>query len=185
MQLPLQVTFRHMEPSEALESKIRKRVEELDQLCDTIMSCRVVVEINHQHHHQGNLFHVRVDLKVPGKELVVSRESNQNHAHEDPYVVVRDAFDAMRRQLEDFLRVRRREVKTHDEAPQGIISVVYPHQDYGRITSSDGRDIYFHRNSVVGTDFDSLETGMKVRFAEEMGEKGPQASTVHIVGNHG
>ena len=181
MQLPLQVTFRHMEPSEALEAKIRKRADELDQLFDGIMSCRVVVEINHQHHHQGNLFHVRIDLKLPGKELVVSREPDKHHAHEDPYVAVRDAFDAMRRQLEDYLRVRRNEVKTHEEPPHGVISVLFPHEDYGRIVSADGRDIYFHRNSIVGADFNNLETGMHVRFAEEMGEHGPQASSVQLM----
>lgn len=184
MQLPLQITFRHIERSDALEMKIRERVEELEQFCGEIMSCHVVIEMAHQHHHQGNLFQIRIDLRVPGKELVVSRHPDKHHAHEDPYVVVRDAFDAMKRQLEEAMRVRRREVKTHDVPPHGHISVLFPYEDYGRIASADGRDIYFHRNSVVNAEFDSLEEGMEVRFAEVMGDNGPQASSVHIVGKH-
>ncbi|MCX4187279.1 HPF/RaiA family ribosome-associated protein [Methylophaga sp. OBS4] len=184
MQLPLQITFRQMEPSEALETKIRERMEELEQFYNQIMSCNVVVEMSHKHHHQGNLFQVRIDLRVPRKELVVSRGPDLNHAHENPYVAVRDAFDAMKRQLEAHSRIQRREVKMHEAPPHGKISVLFPKEDYGRITCADGRDIYFHRNSVVGADFDGLETGMEVRFADEMGEAGPQASSVRLIGKH-
>jgi ribosomal subunit interface protein len=184
MQLPLQITFRHMNPSPQMEADIREKAEKLDQFYDQIMSCRVVVESHHQHHHQGNLYHVRVDVTVPGKELVASREPGQHHAHEDVYVAVRDAFDAIRRQLEDRARERRQDVKTHEPVPHGRISRLMPDEDYGRIETADGRDIYFHRNSVVNADFDKLEIGNEVRFDEEAGDKGPQASTVHVVGKH-
>lgn len=184
MKLPLQLTFRHLEHSDALETKIRQRAEELDQFYDQIMHCRVVVEAHHKHHHQGNIYHVRIDLTVPGKELVVSRDPEEHHAHEDVYVAVRDAFDAMRRQLEDYIRVQRRKVKTHEAPPHGAITELHPKEDYGRIGSADGRDIYFHRNSVIDADFDDLDIGMEVRFAEEIGDQGPQASTVHLIGKH-
>ena len=95
MQLPLQITFRHMEHSAALEARVRQRAEELDQFFDRIISCRVVVECSHRRHQQGNIFEVRVDLTVPGREIVVGREPGVNHAHEDPYVAVRDAFDKL------------------------------------------------------------------------------------------
>lgn len=184
MQIPLQVTFRHMEPSAALETKIRERATELERFHPHLMSCRVVVEQDHRHHQQGNLYHVRADLTVPGHELVAGRESPKHQAYEDAYVAVRDAFDSLRRQLEDLARRERRDVKHHETPPHGRISALVPGDDCGTITSSDGREIYFHRNSVVDAEYDKLEVGMEVRFAEEMGDLGPQASTVHVVGKH-
>jgi cold shock CspA family protein/ribosome-associated translation inhibitor RaiA len=183
MQLPIQITFRHMKPSEQVEANIRQKAEKLDQVHDHIMSCRVIVESDHKHHHQGNLFHIRIDVTVPGKELVVSREP-QNHAHEDVYVTIRDAFDAMCRLLKNHARKQRYEVKAHDVVPHGRISQLLPDEDYGRIETPDGRDIYFHRNSVINENFDKLELGSEVRFDEEMGDDGPQASTVHVLGKH-
>ncbi len=184
MQLPLEVTFRNMDRSEAVESAVRERAAKLDHFADHIMSCRVVVEAPHKHHHQGGLFHVRIDIKVPGRELVVSREPAGHHAHEDVYVAVRDAFDAARRQLEDYVRHVRGDEKTHETPAHGRVLTLVPPEDYGIIRASDGREVYFHRHSVLGAGFDRLQEGDEVRFAEEQGDKGPQASTVHPVGKH-
>jgi ribosome-associated translation inhibitor RaiA len=107
MQLPLQVTFRHMDASPALETRIRQRADELEQFFGRITSCRVVVECQHKHRHQGKLFEVRIDMTIPGTQLVAGRDHGLNHAHEDAHVAVRDAFDAMRRQLEDYAREHR------------------------------------------------------------------------------
>jgi ribosome-associated translation inhibitor RaiA len=107
MQLPLQITFRHMDPSPALEARIRQRAEELDHFFDRITSCHVVVECQDPRHRQGKLFAVRIDLTVPGGEIAVGRDSGANHAHENAHVAVRDAFDAARRRLEDHARDRR------------------------------------------------------------------------------
>lgn len=184
MQIPLQITFRHMEHSDALEANVRKHAEKLDQFYPHIMSCRVVLEPAHKHKNKGNLYQVRIDITVPGKELVVTREPDEKHAHEDMYVSIRDAFDAMRRQLQDFSRVQRGDVKSHELTPFGRVSTQVPMEDYGTITTPDGREIYFHRNSVVGARFNDLEIGSEVRFVEEDGERGPQASTVYAVGKH-
>lgn len=184
MQLPLQITFRHIEASEAMENNIREHAAELDQFYDHIMSCHVVVDASHKHHRQGKLFQVHIDLTVPGKEFVASREPGQHHAHEDIYVAIRDAFDAMRRQLEDHARKQRGHVKSHEVVPHGKISELVADEDYGRILTADGRDIYFHRNSLLNADFDDLKLGMEVRFAEEAGERGPQASSIHVIGKH-
>ncbi len=184
MQLPLQITFRHIEASEALEKSIREHAAELDQFYDHIMSCRVVFELGHKHHHQGRLYHVHIDVTVPGKELVVSREPGQHHAHEDAYVAIHDAFDAMRRQLEDFARKQRGDVKSHELPSHGKVSELVADENYGRILTLDGRDIYFHRNSLLNVDFDDLDIGMEVRFSEEVGELGPQASSVNVIGKH-
>jgi ribosome-associated translation inhibitor RaiA len=111
MTLPLQITFRQMEPSPALEARIRQRAAELEQVCDRITACRVVVEYGQKRHHQGKLFAVHVDLIAPGFEVVVGRGATVSHAHEDAHVAVRDAFDAARRQLEDHVRTARDEAK--------------------------------------------------------------------------
>lgn len=182
MRMPLQITFRHMEPSEAIEAKVRDRAAKLDTYYDGIMGCHVIVEAPHRHHHQGKLFHVRIDLTLPGGELVVNRDPQEDHAHEDAAVAVRDAFDAARRQLEDYARRQRADTKMHAEAPHGRVSKLLP--DYGFITTPDGREIYFHRNSVLDEAFDALELGTMVRFVEEPGDEGPQASTVRVV-EHG
>ena len=185
MQNPLQITFRNMEPSEAMEADVRDKAAKLDEFYDQIMSCRVVVEAHHHRHHKGNLYHVRIHITVPGeKEIVVSREPAEKHAHEDAYIAIRDAFDAARRQLQDHAARIRQDVKTHEGVPHGRISKLFPAEDFGRILSADGRDIYFHRNSVVNSDFDKLEVGMEVRFAEEQGDAGPQASSVQLIGKH-
>lgn len=184
MQQALQITFRDMPHSETVEADIRERAEKLDQFYDSIMSCRVMVEAPHGHHHQGNLYHIRIDLTVPGKELVVNRAPSKHHAHEDIYVSIRDAFDAMRRQLQDFKRQQEGHVKQHDIPAHGQVAELSPDEDYGRITASDGRTIYFHRNSLVQGDYDELEVGSEVRFVEETGEMGPQASSVYLEGKH-
>lgn len=91
-----------MPASEALEKNIHDRIRKLEKVCDHITSCNVVVEEAHHHKHQGKLFHVRINLHVPDKELIVSREKHDKQEHEDPYVAVRDAFNAMQRQVEDY-----------------------------------------------------------------------------------
>ena len=108
----LQITWHGVEASEALEADIRAKAEKLGVFYDHIMSCRVVVEAPHRHHHKGNAYHLTVTLTVPDTELVVSRDPGADPAHDDMYVVIRDAFDAMRRQLQDYVRVRRGQSKS-------------------------------------------------------------------------
>ena len=186
MQFPLQITFRHMDSSEAVAARIRERAGELERFFDRIMSCRVVVECRHPRRQQGNLFRVRVDLKVPGREIVVGRDPAAHHAHEDVYVAIRDAFDAARRLLEDHVRERRREVKLHAVPDHGRIARLLPAQNCGFILSAEGNEIYFHRNSVTNGGFDKLAVGDGVRFVAQHSESaaGPQASTVVPLGKH-
>jgi cold shock CspA family protein/ribosome-associated translation inhibitor RaiA len=184
MKQPLQINFRDIPPSDAVEAKVRQKAEKLDEFYDQIMACRVMIEAPHGHHHKGRLYHVRIDLTVPNDELIINRDPKDHHAHEDVYVAIRDAFKAARRKLQDYARIQRGDVKNHEVPSHGIISEMIPVEDFGRIETSDGRDIYFHRNSFFDGDFDSLETGDKVRFVEEAGDKGPQASTVYLIGKH-
>jgi cold shock CspA family protein/ribosome-associated translation inhibitor RaiA len=181
MILPLQITFRQMDPSPVLEARIRELAARLDKFSEHIMSCHVIVERPHRHHHQGELFDFHIDIRLPDEEIAVRRAHPETHAHEDPYVALRDAFRAARRKLEDYERKRRGDVKTLTEEAHGWICELDTERDFGRIETEDGRFIYFHRNSVMGSRFQDLKIGTEVRFAEEAGDQGPQASTVHVI----
>jgi ribosomal subunit interface protein len=117
MPIPLQISFRNMGPSPAVEERIRQKAAKLERFHDRIVGCTVVVEAPHRHHHKGKLYNVRVDISVPGKDVVVDRAKPTDHAHEDVYVAVRDAFDAAVRRLEDQSRKMRGGVKTHAGRP--------------------------------------------------------------------
>lgn len=181
----LQVTFRNIDASATVENRIRERARELERFFDRIISCRVIIETPKRRHH-GDLYHVRIDLKVPGREIVVKRDPPEQHAHEDIYVAVRDAFDAVRRRIEDHARRRRGDVKSHDVPAHGRVASLIAEGDYGFINASDGTEIYFHRNAVANGGFDRLKVGEEVRFSMHpgAGEKGPQASVVVPVGKH-
>lgn len=113
MQLPVQVTFKNFTSSPALESRIRTKAEKLERFHERITSCRVLVEATNPQEQHERLYVVRVDVTVPGAELVARREAGNNHDHDNIYVALRDAFDAVTRQLEDHVRRRRGDVKQH------------------------------------------------------------------------
>jgi cold shock CspA family protein len=143
------------------------------------MSCRIAVEAeHHHHHHQGNQYHIRIDITTPHKKFVISREHYDKQSHEDIYVAIRDAFNATTRQLEDYSRIQRGEIKIHDLHRNGTVLRLLPENDHGFIVSEEGREIYFHRSSVSGEGFDALAAGDKIRYVEENDDLGPQASIV-------
>jgi ribosomal subunit interface protein len=188
MEIPLQITFRGIDASAAVEARIRKKMKTLERFSPHIVGCRVVVESHHRHSRRGRLFHVRIDLTVPGAEIVISREPAEHRAHEDAYVAIRDAFDEATRRLEDYVRRRRHDVKAHEPSAKGGIVRISPHEDYGFIRTQEGRDVYFHRGSLIDADFDRLEAGDEVRFVlQEVDaecESGPHASSVRLIGKH-
>lgn len=184
MQIPLDITFKDVAASDAVEARVRELVGKLERVYDRITRCEVVVELPHRRRRQGRQFHVRVRLTVPGGELVTSRDPGPDEAHEDVYVALRDAFLAVRRQLEDHARKLRRDVKRRVEPQHGRVTFVDIEGEWGWLEPDDGRRLYFHRNSVLGG-IDGLHVGDEVRFTEETGEKGPQASTVETIGEHG
>ena len=114
MQVPLQITWRDVPKSEFVESDIRKRAAKLEAQYEQILSFKVVVEQSQKRHHKGNLYHISLHIQVPEKEIAVTRDPSEHHAHEDMNVAVRDAFDAARRQLVDYVDIRRGHVKHHD-----------------------------------------------------------------------
>jgi len=180
MQIPVEITLRDIPHSDAVEARIREKIEKLDNFYNRIMSCRVTVESPQHRKHQGKLYSVHIDMKVPGGgELVVNRVQD-----EDIYVAIRDAFNAVVRQLEDHVRRQRGDVKSHDVPHVGRVIQKYPAQGYGFIETPDRRQIYFHRNSVAQSGFDQLEVGAEVEFIEEVGNEGPQARMVSLGKHH-
>src|SRR5689334_20751887 len=131
MQLPLQISFRHMSHSDAIESLVREKAATLDTFAGRIMACRVVVELAGKHHLHGNLYEVRIDLTLPGGEIAVTRTPSQRAEYRDIQVALRDAFDSARRQLEDYVRRQRGDVKDHELAPHARVSQLFPQEGYG------------------------------------------------------
>ena len=180
MQTPLQITFRHMESSEPVETMIRDKVDWLETFSPHIIGCRVVVEPKGKHHEHGNLHDVRIDITVPGEEIAVTRESKEHTEYKDIHIAIRDAFDSARRRLQDYERRRQGAVKNLETLPQARVGKLFPKEGYGFLETQEGREIYFHRHSVLNPGFDSLKVGIEVTFVEEPGKKGPQARTVKI-----
>ena len=197
---PVQVTFRNMHPLEGLEETIRGRAAWLETFYPDIVGCRVLVETPHRHREHGQHVRVRVELSLPGEDVVVSHEptlhptlkdvEEEAHHKDDDIeavhkyaeVAVREAFDAARRRLQDSARRQRADVKTHQAPDHG--RVVELGDDHGFIEATDGRRIYFHRTSVLDEGLARLAGGSDVAFVEESGDKGPQASTVRVLGKH-
>jgi cold shock CspA family protein/ribosome-associated translation inhibitor RaiA len=182
VELPLQIAFHNVEPSEAIAKQVRARAAKLDTFADRLTGCRVVIEAPHQHHRRGNQYQVRIDLTLPGGEIAVSRERPAHAQSRNLGVALRDAFNSARRQLEDYVRRQRGAVKAHEGPPHARIVRLFPKEGYGFLQTPDGREVYFHRNSVVAGSFAELRPGALVVFAEEEGAKGPQASTVRPAG---
>ena len=200
--IPTQITFRGLDVSDVLEADIRDRVAWLERFYPGVVHCHVLVETPHRHRHDGRHFHIRIDLTVPGRAPVVishepslharlkdaegeahRKESEIEGVHRYALVTIREAFDVARRRLEDIAREQRGVVKTHEAAAHGTVVELSKIDGFGFIQTDEHR-VYFNRASVLDDGFDGLDLGAEVAFVEEMGEKGPQASTVRVIGKH-
>lgn len=123
MHLPVQINFHNIPQSEALEARIREKVQKLSRITDSITACRVTVDAPHKHHHKGSTYQVKIDLTLPGNEIVVSRDPGLNHAHENAYVAVRDAFNALSRQLANYVRQRQGKSRQHQSHDYDVLAV--------------------------------------------------------------
>jgi cold shock CspA family protein/ribosome-associated translation inhibitor RaiA len=162
MKIPVHIQFRGMEPSDALETSAREHAHRLESFAPNIMACRV-----------------RIDLTLPGQELVVNRVQ-----HEDVYVALRDAFDNVKRQLEDVVRKGRGQEKQHTVPLHGEVVRLDDAGGFGFIRTPDGDEYYFSRDNVAGTPFEHVQTGSAVQFIPEVGGEGLQAKRVSL-GKHG
>lgn len=175
MDVPPEIAFRNVEPTEALRSLIDEGIESLEKVHPRLTSCRVMVE-----EMSRGFPHVRLDIGVPGGELVVNWEMSPNDPNRDVGQAVREAFDVARRQIRE-RRKRRTDVKRREVPPHGrVVRLVLdaPGDRYGFLLSGDGTQIYFHENAVRDASFDDLSEGMEVRFVEARGKEGPQATVV-------
>ena len=184
MNTPLQISFHNLPHSRVIEHAIQEAASRLEGIHDRITSCRVIVDQPHRHHKEGNPFQIRIDLKMPGAELVVKRQPPESLAYGDLSTVIQEAFDEMEHQIEEFVNRRRGFVKTHASLPHARVARILLDAGYGFLETLDGREVFFHRNSVLDDAFNRLNVGTEVSFVEELGEKGPQASTVKLVGRH-
>lgn len=185
MNFPLQITFREIAESDFVYNDVWDHAEKLERFYDRIMSCHVLICAPHQHHHHGKIYHVQIRMHLPGGDIFVTTDPEINRAHEDVYVAVRDAFDAVRRRLEEFVHRERGLVKDRSVPEHGKVTRIFPNEGCGFISTPNQREIYFHEHSVLNAEFRTLKIGDEVRFSEEMGEKGPQVTSMQRVGHSG
>ena len=179
MKQPLELRFIGLEPSEAVESAARAKAAKLDHFRPDMMACRVTIELADRHRHQGRTFSVRVDVTIPGHELSVDRVHD-----EDVYVALREAFDDMKRQMQDSLRRVRGDVKAHPLPLHGEVVRFGDEGRFGFIRTAQGDEYRFDAGNVTGTSYESLGVGTQVQFLAEQGAEGLQAKRVSV-GKHG
>lgn len=185
MQHPLELAFINVEPSDQIKALVDEKTKQLEVFCDSITSCTVHIRAPHKRHRQGNLYEVTIEVHVPGDDLVVRHGHTADGAGEHLAVAVRDAFAAMARQLKRWREKAAGEVKIHEGMLQGKVVEINHDGGYGQIIANDHRLIYFHRNSVVGGNFDDLKPRDPVELVVQTDESGigPQASTVRPIGS--
>lgn len=185
METPVEIDFQGMPANPGVRTRIAEHVADLEERFGRVTACRVVLKAPGGHHRTGGLYEVNIRLALPdGREVNVDRTATADERHSDLTFAINDAFKRARRQLQDQVRHLQGQVKTHEGTPIGTVVRLDPSGEFGFLESNDGREIYFHRNSVLDGAFPLLAVGSRVTFAEEEGEKGPQASTVTLQGKH-
>ncbi|MBD3263815.1 MAG: HPF/RaiA family ribosome-associated protein [Candidatus Omnitrophica bacterium] len=183
MQVPLRLTFRGMEGSPNLREEIESHVSKLERFCDHIISCSVVIEKDQKYQERGSPYRVRITMNIPpGHEIVVRKEPAQGNLHDPLTLTLNDAFEAAERQLKELTEKQHGEVKSHPQRKiNAYVSKVFKDKGYGFLRNERGEEVYFHKNSVLHNNFKRLSKGCGVHYIEEIGEKGPQASTVRLI----
>ncbi len=185
MEIPLEITYRNVQATPGLDNLIRSKAAKLEEYCEYITSCRVIVEQPERHQHTGRPYHVRLDIAVPpGHRIAVHHEPRHVEQIDSAETEIRRAFDEAFRKLQELKERQNRHVKSHDRL-EAIVETLQKDDGYGFLRTIDNRHIYFHRNSVSGKEFESLRPGIGVTYLESMGDKGPQATFVRITGKKG
>ena len=177
MKLPLQISSRNVDLTDDAEDLIREKAEKLDRFYDQIIGCRIKVDVPHRSQRSGVQYDVRIDITVPGGELMVRREPD-----DDLHVAIVSSFDVAQRRLKEYAEKQRGDVKIHEAKPIARVSKLFADEGYGFLTTPEGEEIFFHENAVLDGKFESLTVGTPVNFVEREGDKGPQASSVTIAG---
>ena len=186
MQTPIEIDFQGMAATPKVHDAVTNRVARLEQRYGRLTACRVVLKGPSGHHRTSGLYEVNIHLALPnGREVNVARTAPADERYSDLSFAINDAFKRARRRSQDHARRLQGQVKHHEGQPIGTVTSIDTSGEFGFLECSDGREIYFHRNSVLDGGFSQLAVGSRVVFAEEMGEKGPQASTIKLLGKHG
>lgn len=186
MQTPVQIDFQGIDASSMARESIENHIAELEQRFGRVTACRVVLKGPGGHHQTGGLYEVNIRVVLPdGREVDISRTPKADERHSDLAFAINDAFKRARRRLQDQVRRMQGHVKEHEGLPIATVIRLDALGEFGFLEAADGHEVYFHRNSVLNGGFDKLAVGTRVTFAEEAGEKGPQASTVTLLGKHG
>jgi cold shock CspA family protein len=185
MQTPVEIDFQDLAAPAGVRDSIEQHLAKLEQRFGRITAGRLVVKGPGGHHRTG-LYDVNIRLALPdGREVNVGRTPKEDERYSDLEFAINDAFKRARRQLQDQVRRLQGQVKQHQAEPIGTVRHLDPSGEFGFIEAADGHEVYFHRNSVLDGAFGHLMIGSRVTYFEEPGEKGPQASTVKLVGKHG
>jgi cold shock CspA family protein/ribosome-associated translation inhibitor RaiA len=182
MDIPLELSFHNMAPSDSLKAAVRRQVDRLERYYGHIIGCRVVIEMPHKSHRLGsNTPDVHVLLRVPGREIVVTRElarAGDRKSATNAYAVLKDAFQAVQQRLKDYRRQQQGEVKPKDAPLLGHVVELVAERKYGFLVTEDKEELYFHRNAVADNGFDLLQVGDTVEYAPALGDKGQAAARV-------
>ena len=185
MQTPVEIDFQGMDPRPEIRAAIDRHVEQLEERFGRITAGRIVLKAPSGRHRSGGLYEITVRLSLPeGREVNIGRVRQNDERFADLNYALNDTFKRARRQLQDKVRELQGKVKQTDGPPVGTVMELDPLGEFGFIRTGDDREIYFHRNSVLGNGFAQLTVGSRVSYAEEMGDKGPQASTVRPMSKH-
>lgn len=185
MQTPVEVEFQEMVVSPAVQELIEGHVRKLEQRYGRVTACRIVVKGPGHRHQTGGLYDINIRMALPdGREVNIGRTPKADERHSELPFAINDAFKRARRQLQDNARRMEGMIKSHEGQPVGTVVRLDPAGEFGFLRSSDGEEIYFHRNSVLGAKLSELDIGSRVVFSHELGEKGPQATTVKLLGKH-
>lgn len=186
MQTQVEIDFQGMAAKLDVQDTVARHLQQLEDRYGRITAGRVIVKAPGGHHHTGGLFDINIRLAFPeGREVNVGHTRQDDERYADLGFAVNDAFKRARRQLQDQVRRLQGAVKLHEGLPVGTVVRLDPLGEFGFIATADGHEIYFHRNSVLNDEFPRLSVKARVTYAEEDGEKGPQASTVRLLKKHG
>ena len=187
MQVPIEIAFHNLDPIPWAEEEIRSRIAKLEQIFDRLVTCRVRVDQRANNSSRNIPPVVRIELGVPGKDLVVSHEPDHlQHKFQSPDL--RNAINEAFRIAEDQLAEYKRQMQDRSTEPLhavqnqvlGQVADIDPSGDFGFVLTNTGGMLYFHRNSVLSGDFTKLRRGDEVHYIEEMGDTGPTASKVRV-----
>jgi cold shock CspA family protein/ribosome-associated translation inhibitor RaiA len=192
MQTPVEIDFQGIQATEQLRACVTKNISMLEQRFGRITACRVLIRGPSERHRKGGAFDVSIRLSLPqGREVDIGRSEGRVRDAEtdnrllDPIVALNDAFKRARRRLQDHARRMQGHVKNHDDPPIATVTRFDDAAGFGFLETQDGREVYFHKNSILDGGASHVAPGTLVTYFEEMGDKGPQASTVRVLGKHG